>query len=101
MTLTSSAEFGDTNDELYAQATVNVGTTEVEAKVGATRNPQRQVLRIYNNGNQTVYVGPTGVTASSGEPLRRRQSMTLQIQDLGVFMITQSSSSDVIVTELG
>lgn len=84
----------------YVQATVSVGTSQVEAKVGSNRLEGRQLLRLFNNSNSTIYFGPTGVTTSNGEPLFKNQSMTIPLSDAAaLYMIAGSASNNVIVSE--
>jgi hypothetical protein len=59
-------------------------------------------MTIYNDSNAVVYFGPTGVTTNGstrGEPLQKRQTVTLEVGDFGVFLIAGSAANDVIVRE--
>ena len=89
-------------DEL-TQKSITVTTTATELFTGGSRNAARQVVRIYNDGNSVIYIGPSGVTASGankGEALQKNQSITYSLGNVALFAITASSSSVVIVTEL-
>lgn len=89
-------------DEL-TQKSVTVSTSATELFTGGSRNARRQIVRLYNDGSQDCYIGPSGVTASGsakGEILRKSQSITYQLGDVGIFGITASSSTTIIVTEL-
>jgi hypothetical protein len=93
----------DTSDVSYTNTKITVTTTAVEAKVGATRNPSRQLMILYNKGNGVVYYGPTGVTASGpneGLQLAANQEVSIPIGDVAIFLIRANGSSDVIVQEL-
>lgn len=83
------------------QGVVTVGTTQTELKVGGSREAEREVVRVYNSSNSTIYVGPSGVTVSTGEPLFRRQSMEMPIGDQALYAIVASGTEDVIVWEIG
>jgi hypothetical protein len=96
-----NGEFNDVLEDVLIQGVVTIGTTETELKVNASVDPDREVVRVYNSSNQTIYIGPTGVTSATGEPLRRRQSMEMPIGTQGLFAITASGTADVIVWELG
>lgn len=96
-----SGEFDDTNSDLYEQEEISVGITEVEAICSSTDIDERESVRIYNKGSQKVYVGPSGVTASSGEPVFKNQWIDIPIKGQSVFMITASGTANVIVTDLG
>lgn len=94
-------EFSDVLEDVILQGVVTVGTTEVELKVGASVNPDREVLRVYNKSNRTIYIGPSGVTSTTGEPVFKDQSFEAPIGTQSLFAITDSSTADVIVWELG
>lgn len=101
--LTTPGEFDDVLNDSYLTASVAVGTSAVEAKVGASRLTDRESLVLHNLGGKTVYVGPSGVTASTGVPLFKNQTMSMPAGDaIGVFLICGTGdSADVIVQELG
>lgn len=101
MSVSYSGELNEVNDTLYVSGSITVGTSEVEAKVGSSRESGRQRLRIYNDSNSTIYFGPSGVTTSSGEPLLKRQWIELEFGDIGVFLIANSSGNNVIIQEIG
>lgn len=101
MGLKYSGEFDDTNSDIFVQEEITIGTTQVEALTTGTDIAEREIVRIYNKGNQTVYFGPTGVTSTSGEPLRKNQWIEIAIRNQSVFLITDSGTADVIVTDLG
>ena len=101
MAINESSNFSDTNESTYVSGSVTVGTSEVEAKVGGSRDSLRQFVTIYNGGNATIYFGPSGITTSTGEPLEKKQKVEIAVSDIGVFMITAAGTSDVIVQEIG
>ena len=101
MGINVASDFSDTNDTLFNQETVSVGTSEVEAKCAATDLDERQFVRIFNNSNQKIYFGPAGVTSTTGEPLLKKQSVELALKGQSVFMVVASGSGDVIVTDIG
>ena len=47
-------EFADVMQDDYIAGRVVVGTTAVEAKVGATRLDGREMLVIFNDSNNTI-----------------------------------------------
>lgn len=92
------------NDEIvndsYLQGTVSVTTTQIEAKVGGSRLSNRQMLRIYNASNNTIYMGPTGVTTTTGEPIVKGQWINIAVGDqVAVFLIAATGTNSVIVSE--
>lgn len=101
MSISYSGEFDDTNSDLFNQENILVSTTQVEAICAGTDIDEREFVRIYNKGNSVIYVGPTGVTFSTGEPLRKNQWIEIPLKGQSIYMITQSGSANVIVTDLG
>jgi len=96
--------FNDTRNADYKSIVVSVSTTEIEAKVGGSRLFDRQGVWLYNDSSNTVYIGPTGVTASGstkGFPLAKSQSAFIEAPDsVAVFLIASSGSHSVIVQEI-
>lgn len=78
---------------LEAEA-ITVGTTEVELSPADTT---RQSVTIQNLGSADVYIGPTGVTTSSGIKLASNGSLTLDKQTAAVYGISGSAGQDVRV----
>lgn len=97
-----SPEYSDVLTDSYLAGTISISTTQVEAKVGASRSITRETLRVYNNSLITIYFGPSGVTAATGEPIFKNQWVNIPIGDLGVFLITASgTAADVRIQEIG
>lgn len=89
-------------DEI-AQSSLTVTTSQTEIFAGVSRNAKRQLVRIFNDGNNPCYIGPTGVSSagsSKGEELLKKQSIEIVIGDVGLYAITSSSTTTLIVTEL-
>lgn len=100
MPIDNSSEYSDVLTDAYIAGVISVSTTQVEAKAGGSRLTNRECLRIYNNSNTTIYFGPTGVTASTGEPIFKNQWVNIPIGDIAVFLITASgTASDVRIQE--
>lgn len=97
-----NATVADVNNKTYVSGFITVGTTAVEAKVGATRISPREMVRIYNNDSSiTIYFGASGVTVSTGEPLRPGEAVSVPAGDeLGVFVIAASGTVNVRVQEM-
>jgi len=81
----------------------SVTTTASEAKVGGSRMANRQELIIYNDGSKTVFWGKSSVTSSGstkGIPIPPKGVANIQAgESLAVFLITASSTSNVIIQE--
>jgi hypothetical protein len=92
-------------DDLYIQANKDVSTTAVELVVASSPDPDRTIVRIYNKGDETIYIGPENtVTASGvnqGEPLFKDQWIAFSLHpNLTVWGITASGTSTVLIQEL-
>ena len=102
MTITYNPELSDVLTDSYVAGVISVSTSQIEAKVGASRVATRETLRIYNNSNTTIYFGPSGVTSLTGEPIFKNQWVNIPIGDIAVFLITASgTATDVRIQELG
>lgn len=88
-------------DESYLTANVLVGTSPVELKTGAVRLSNRKLLCIHNNSNNIIYIGPAGVTVSTGRPVFPDQSMDMSIGNMGVYAVANESGNSLIVQEIG
>jgi hypothetical protein len=95
-------EFSDVDNDGYASGAVAVSTTQVEAKVGASRLVGREGLTITNKGPNPVYYGPSGVTSTTGDVLLKNQFVSLPFGEaVAVFMICAAGqSASVIIQEL-
>ncbi len=99
--------FGNDNDRIdvteagYSTGVISVSTTQVEAKVSGSRLSKRQSIILYNKGSDSVYYGPTGVTATTGARLFKFQKIKYMIGDMGLYLICDTGdSADVVVQEL-
>lgn len=90
----------DVNDESITSASLTVGTTQVEAKIGATRNAKRQRVLLYNGGTATVYYGGDGVTTTTGVPVFKKQVAVVPVGDAPLYLISASAGQTVIIAEL-
>lgn len=95
-----SSDRSDVVESAYVSGTLSVTTSAIEAKVGANRLTGRQILSIYNAGPGTIYVGPSGVTSSTGRPIFRDQSIDMPAGNVAVFLIAGTGTQSVIVQEL-
>ena len=92
--------FIDTVNREAVSGAVTVGTTEVEAKVGASPLSKRQILTIKNNSNKTIYYGPTGVTTSTGSPLEETEFIAIPLgPDVSIFLISADTGLNVRIQE--
>src|SRR4051812_22777756 len=98
--LNNASEYSDVLQDGYVSGAVSVTTTQIEAKVGGARLAGREALTITNKSSTPVYFGPTGVTSTSGDYLKKDQSVSMPVGDMGVFLIVASGSATVIVQEL-
>lgn len=101
MGFSNNGEYYDVLEDGYVAGSISVSTTAVEAKVGASRLSKREGLRIYNNSSKVIYFGPSGVTSSTGEPLKKDEWADLPFgEGVAVFVVTDSgTASDVRIQE--
>lgn len=87
--------------QAYTATRLTISTSATEAKVGVTRNPSRQLAVLYNDGTDTIYYGPTGVTASGGFglPLAPGQAISLALGDVGIYCIVAAGTQPLIIQE--
>lgn len=101
MPLNTNPDRIDVTEDGYTTGSVAVSTSQVEAKVGGSRLLSRQSIILYNKGSDSVYYGPSGVTASTGARLFPFQKVKLMLGDIGVYLICDTGdSANVIVQEL-
>lgn len=101
MSLNSGGNFSDVINEAYETASLTIGTTQVEAKTGGSALENRQELIIFNNSQNDIFYGPTGVTTSTGIPLEPNGTLDLPFgPDISVYLIAGSAGNNVIVQEM-
>lgn len=102
MAISFNPQASDVNNKAYVNGAITVTTTAIEAKVGASRLAEREMVRIYNNDSAiTIFFGTTGVTTANGEPLRPGESVSLPAgPDIPVFLVATSGSVNVRVQEM-
>lgn len=100
MPIADSADRTDILESGYVTATKVVGTVQLEAKVGTSRLDFRQHLTIHNYGPNTIYIGPTGVTALTGRPLFANQTIDMAVGDIAIYLIAETSNNSVVIQEL-
>lgn len=100
MPLSESPDLSDVVNTDYKTASVAVGTTQVEGKVGASPLVKRQILTLHNKGPNTFFYGPSGVTASTGTPIVKNQFACLATGDcVSVFMICDTGNSATVIVQ--
>lgn len=89
-----------------APAGIGIEDTAVTVGTSATQLPgtaldKRRTLLIYNNGSAIIYIGPSGVTTSSGFPMAVGSALALSVAEgVAVYAISGSASQNVRVLEL-
>lgn len=102
MSIISSGQFNEVDDTSYLSTSATITTSASELKVGASRLSGRQNLIVFNKGSSTIYIGPSGVTSSTGIPVEANQMFSYPFgQNIAVYAITSSGSSTVIIQEVG
>ena len=78
---------------------VSVGLTEVALPTTALAGRTRMMIQ--NSGEKSIYVGPTGVSTSSGLEVTKGGTLSLEIgEGVSLFAISDTASQDVRVFEL-
>jgi len=97
-----NSQISDVNNSDYVAGALSVTTSAVEAKVGASRLSKREMVRIYNNDSSIIiYFGPSGVTTSSGEPIKPGEAVSVPAGDaIGVFLIAASGTVNTRIQEM-
>lgn len=83
------------------QASLTIGTTAVEVKVGATPIDNRKEVTLYNNSNNTIYWGFTSaVTTATGTPVEKKEFISWRVgPNVSVFVIAATMGNDSRITE--
>lgn len=101
MGFSQSGKLDDVLDGSYVGTTASCTTTPIEAKVGLTALDGREGITLYNNGPNTIYVGPSGSTVSNGMiPIIVSQVVTLNLgSSAALYMATSTGTSSVVIQE--
>lgn len=94
-----SPEFSDVVEDGYVTGSVSVGLTQVEAKVGGSRQVGREMIYIENAGTTVLYYGPSGVTTANGAKIEKKQFVFLPVGNMAVYIIGDGASGTAIVQE--
>lgn len=79
-------------------STTTISTTA--AVIPTTAQTNRRTMLVYNNGSETVYLGGSTVTATTGYPLEPGQEKGFDIDaGLSLYGITSANSSDIRTLE--
>jgi len=91
----------DTITGAGAEGALTVGTSAVEARVGASALTNRKLLTVFNNSGTTIYWGRTSsVTTSTGTPIYEKQFFTFDFaSDAPVYLIAGIAGNNVRITE--
>ncbi len=106
MGVNAAGRFDNVLNAGFLSKKIPVGTTEVEAKVGGSRQVSRQEVFVFNASKKTIFIGPSGVTKegtgdNDGVPLEPGEAISYPFgNDTGLFMIAASAANDVIVWEI-
>jgi len=88
-----------TTTDLIGTQTRAVDSVTVDNTVGGTEivtaDATIKSFIIYNNGANTVYLGPTGVSAADGLPLTAGSSFRESNINIALFGITSAGDADV------
>ena len=95
-------DFDNTLNREFKAKKITVTSTEQIASTGLLTN-EREKLVLYVLGNQTVFIGPTGVShtgTSEGIPIDKDEFFEDDVSsDVEYYLVTQTGTSEVIVWE--
>lgn len=80
---------------------VSVGTSQVVLRVGGSNLTNRQGIEVQNLGTAAIYVGPTGVTTSTGIKIAPETSRWFAFRDsFDLYGICAAGTQNVRVMEV-
>lgn len=78
-----------------------VGTTAAQIVDGGDELADRKYVLLFNNANQDIYIGPTGVTVSSGFPLPPGAILNIRLGSaVDLFAISDGASKNLRTLQL-
>ena len=93
----NAADVGSMGIGVATSGFASLGTSEVEL----TANSNRRVLAINNNGNNILYIGPSGISTASMYPVAANSQMSLNITSgIRLYGKTAASTTDIRIIEL-
>ena len=84
------------------EGSIQVQTTETELKAGASALANRIKLRIKCVGDDSIYIGSTGVTTSTGYPLIPGQEKVFEFDpdtETNIYAIASTNQTAKIIEE--
>lgn len=95
------SEVTDYYNQNLLSGSISVGTTGVEAKVGANPLANRKCLMITNLGQNTVYFGAQGVSVATGTPIEKNQVLTISVgPNVRPYLVAGNGANDVRILEI-
>lgn len=84
----------------FSSAAVTVGATEVQ--LDSSKQAGRQYITVQNNANNSIWVGPTGVTTASGIEIAKGSTASFDMGEaLDLYAIAAGAGNDVRVMQAG
>lgn len=84
----------------WVAATASVGTAA--AQIDSSKQAGRQYVIVQNNGTKPMFIGPSGVTVSSGYEIGKGASVSLEFGEaLDIFAISTAAGQDARVVQVG
>lgn len=88
-------------NESYVAGSTTASTTQVALRVGGSNLANRQSLILLNTGGRAIYVGPSGVTSTTGLRVQPNEMLTLAIgPNVTAYAVTTTGTCTVAVQEL-
>lgn len=83
----------------FATGSKTVGTTPVELFAGASAMSGRRFIQITCTGDVEIYIGPSGVTTSTGYPVLPGEHFSLSLDPLARLFAVATSNQTVFILE--
>lgn len=100
MSVFESPDLADVFNASYVTTQIVATSVASEAKVGVTRLSKRQLILLTNTSSSIVYFGPSGVTTSTGVPLRKDELISLPFgENIAVFLICAPTESATVTVQ--
>lgn len=100
MGVTAGTEYGVLGDS-YVSANKSITTSESLLAAGAGNLVNRETIIIFNKGTANIFIGPSGVTTTTGLKIVPNQMMTLNAgEQINIYAITDTGTASVVVQEL-
>jgi hypothetical protein len=100
MAISYTGEYSDVLQDGYVTTALTVSDTQIEAKVGSSPLENRELITVTNRGPGSIYYGPSGVTPSTGEELKKDQTVAIPLgAPLSLFLIKEAGPTSTVIVQ--